>query len=41
MPEVANVTLRSTFSFNKTKENESTESFSHFGRGCHLISVDA
>ena len=25
MPEVANVTPRSTFSFNKTKENESTE----------------
>ena len=25
MPQVANVTLRSTFSFNKTKENESTE----------------
>ena len=25
MPQVANVTLRSTFSFNKTKENEPTE----------------
>ena len=25
MPEVAKVTLRSTFSFDKTKENESTE----------------
>ena len=25
MPQVANVTLRSTFSLNKTKENESTE----------------
>ena len=25
MPQVANVTLQSTFSFNKTKENESTD----------------
>ena len=25
MPQVANVTLQSTFSFNKTKDNESTE----------------
>ena len=25
MPQVAKVTLRSTFSFNKTKKNESTE----------------
>ena len=30
MPKVANVTIRQTFSFNKTKENESTETIFSF-----------
>ena len=40
--QVANVTLQSTFSFNNTKERVNQQkSFSHFGRGCRLISADA
>ena len=45
MAQVANVTLQSTFSFNKTKENESTEIISSFREGmsfnqCRWVGVE-